>query len=121
MDSDSRVGGLMKREFKVGERVKIYQEKSPMVGVVKEAGRIHPSYISVEVGGKIIRPHVKQCRRLVKRRRREFWIAYHNDPGYAPEVFKHHPDQALTNPYKDVRRAYKEVIHVVESKKKEKR
>lgn len=102
-------------KFKIGDRVRVYQEMAPVVGLVKEAGEIHPSYLSVEVRGKIIRPHRKQCRRIKSKKWREWWIGIPKNLGCYTSVFGKDPQ--LFSPPMFETADYSEIIHVREVRK----
>lgn len=72
----------MKKEFKVNDRVVIYATLAGIParskGTVLE---VYPNKLYVKMDRVLTTPfiyaHPKQCRRLVKKQRREWWIAMH--------------------------------------------
>lgn len=68
----------MKKEFKVGDKVIAYgREWISCVGFKDIRGRVtsvSETQIGVETPNALYMCHPKQCRRLVKKKRREFWI-----------------------------------------------
>lgn len=59
-------------KFKVGDRVKIYHHRTPLIGVVNHITEDGMIKIDLSEVGYIYHP--KQCRKLVKKERRRAWI-----------------------------------------------
>lgn len=83
----------MKKEFKVGDLVRVYDSRfipwATKIIAVRESC-ILPMYL-VNVGGIEYWVYPQQCRRLVKKQRREWWIAMH--PCSRPSVHaQYNPD-----------------------------
>lgn len=68
----------MSKELKVGDRVAVYESRTRETGRVKEIRESGAVVVQLDreavVGGETLWVHPKQCRRLVKKRRMEFWI-----------------------------------------------
>lgn len=89
-------GDAMKNEkLKVGDRVAVYDNAVRMVGEItfirSEDGRVA---IDQNFGTGVCRMyHQKQCRRLVKKPRREFWLSIHDCS--EPRVHRYHEPKLI--------------------------
>lgn len=125
----------MKQPFKVGDRVAVYgfgnigPGKTPYYlrgsrGIVVEV--LDYDELDVAVGEFTYNVHPKQCRRLVKRERREYWIAVPSADGYMSSVFLVRPETRNASDglsVRDISRLggwsnIKELIHVREVRRK---
>ena len=100
-------------KFKVGDRVCVYQSDENSAfscrGTVKE---VNPRSLTVnpDHSTKVYRYHYKQCRKLVKKHCREFWIDLYSSGG----VTVHKSKDTLES----IGTSAAERIHVREVKKK---
>lgn len=88
-------------KIKVGDRIRIYSNADIWTGVVKEMypnGRL--AYISSSSGLRL-GAHIKQCRKLVKKRAREWWVYPNNS--YYKDWFENETGAVVrTTPPKDL-------------------
>lgn len=64
-------------KFKVGDRVAVYHRANREVGTVKDI--LNTGTLTVLIDDKWFYRHEKQCRKLVKKKRREFWLYRHSN------------------------------------------
>lgn len=85
----------MEKPFEVGDRIRVYSHYGPYTATVTKIGvsrDILKGYVDglVEVrseDGNTWLQHPKQCRRLVKKKRREFWFNFYGSGGYSHAYF----------------------------------
>lgn len=67
--------------FKPGDRVRVFTQSEIRDGVVIEEPGSVTEWMTVktDTNGSIWRAHPRQCRRLVKRKRREIWVNEYTD------------------------------------------
>lgn len=98
----------MKREFKVGDSVSYYFIDSTENAAYGSGNIRRIQDGKINVNGRWLHP--KQCRRLVKKKRREFWLAKRPTPFDGWAAYEDIPPPG-------VKASAIEIIHVVEVRK----
>lgn len=77
------------KEFKVGDRVALYLNDARVTGKITEIDgwKIRVLWKHPSAGNVYGWHHVKQCRRLVKKKRREWFMVFDHDQDNCPYVY----------------------------------
>jgi hypothetical protein len=88
----------MRKEFKVGDRVRSFAVSQSGAIVIKDGviDRINPSgYMILKPDvGLLYVTHIKQCRRLVKKARGEIWVNFYSQKSLCVHSSKQEADEA---------------------------